>query len=629
MPKRLLAMGVSNVPALIDRTYRESHPYQWVREALINAKEAGATRVHFGIEWRGVENYGIYRRLILDNGRGMTADKMLLFLNTYGGSGKPIGGEHENFGHGFKTSALPWNRNGIVVVSKSAEDGSLAMVRLEYDSKTNEYGARYEEVEGIRDAVYAPYDASENEGVDYSKLIPEEWTSGVAILLLGSVQQPDTVLGAYDRDESDLNGIARYLNSRMWDLAGVHVTVDYFNSQNRKLWPTGANDKDIPNTSSKKWQSRSIRGAKYHIEFQQKGDDAKVVGEVTHHGAVEVAGGLAKIHWYLRNGTPTQNTSVAMYRGYIGHLYKNEVFTILNHPSSFRSFGIPGWLKENLFLVVEPIEFNGAAGAYPNDARTQLLLGGKEAGRALPVVEWANEFANNLPVPIVQKIAEHFDGLSGTLRDDKWKARLAERFGFLWRIIKPIVNPQGTIHIRPVQPIHKPGTGTRPTPVTREIRETGEETAIAGGLPDTGDTPAADRSVYGGLPDYEIAKKEEFDEPWILASWETASPANGNRGRVLINRDHSVVKKHIAEAQRSFVGNDDEIAGEALAVYGELAVAHIAHSEQMKGTLMSAQEVNDLLRSDAALTMALLGMWQVDNILMPRLTGKMTKRKIA
>lgn len=629
MPKKLLAMGVSNVPALIDRTYRESHPYQWVREALINAKEAGATRVHFGIEWQGVENLGFYRRIILDNGRGMTADKMLLFLNTYGGSGKPIGGEHENFGHGFKTSALPWNRNGIVVVSKSADDGSQAMVRLEFDPKTNEYGARYEEVEGIRDAVYAPYDATEIDGVDYTKLIPEEWESGVAILLLGSPQQPDTVLGAYDRDESDLNGIARYLNSRVWDLDGLHVTVDYFNSQNRKLWPKNANDKDIPNTSSKKWQSRSIRGAKYHIEFEQKGDKGQVIGAVADHGSVDVAGGLAKVHWYLRSGTPTQNTSVAMYRGYIGHLYKNELYTVLNHPSSFRSFGIPGWLKENVFLVVEPVEFNGAAGAYPNDARTQLLLGGKEAGRALPVVEWANEFANNLPDAIVKKITEHFDGLNGTIRDDKWKTKLAERFGFLWKIIKPIVSPQGKIHIQPVQPVHKPGSGTHTRGGGGGLRETGKETVQAAGPANSGNVPATDTSAYGGLPDYEIAKKEEFDEPWVLASWETESPANGNKGRVLINRDHPVIKKHVSETQRTFVGNEDEIAGEVLAVYGELAVAHVAHSEQMKGTLLSANEVNESLRSDAALTMALLGMWQIDTILLPRLAGKMTKRKIA
>lgn len=627
MPRKLLAMGVTNVPALIERTYRESHDFQWVREALINSKEAGATRVHFGIEWQGVENKGVYRRLILDNGPGMTPDKMILFLNTYGGSGKPIGGEHENFGHGFKTSTLPWNRNGIVVISKSHEDGTMAMVRLEYDAKTNEYGARLEDVDGIRDAVYAPYDATDTDGVDYSKLLPEDWPSGVAILLLGSPEQPDTVLGAYDREEGDLNGIARYLNSRMWDLSGLTVTVDYFNTSNRRQWPRHANDKDIPNTTSKKWQSRNIRGAKYHIEFEQK-EQGKVTGRVESSGTVEVADGLAKVHWFVRSGTPTQNTSVARYRGYIGHLYKNEVYTILSHPSSFRSFGIPGWLKENVFLIIEPKEFDRVSGAYPNDARTLLLLGGADAGRALPAVEWANEFANKLPPEIQKKISEHFEGLNGTIRDDRWKARLEERFGFLWKIFKPVLSSKGSTKIRPVQPVGERGNGHAPG-TSDGVRESRNRTRQATGMPGSGDHPAERRKVLGGLPDYDHVGKDEFDEPWILASWETPNPGNENRGRVLINRDHPVIKKHIAETQRTFVGDDEEIAIEVLNVYGELGVAHVAHSEQMKGTLMSEREVSENLRSDAALTMALLGMWQVDTILLPRLAGKMAKRKIA
>lgn len=628
MARKLLPMGVSNIPALIDRTYRESHPFQWVREAVINSTEADATRVHFGVEWQGVENKGVYRRIILDNGSGMTADNMLLFLNTYGGSGKPIGGEHENFGHGFKTSALPWNRDGIAVVSKSAEDGALAMVRLEFDPKQNEYGARLEEVEGVREAVYAPYDATEVDGIDYTRLIPEDWPSGVAIVLLGSAQQPDTVLGAYDREEADLNGIARYLNTRMWEFADLAVTVDYFNSSNRRLWPKHANDKDLPNTTSKKWQSRRIYGARYHIEFAQK-DGGKVVGEVEASGTLAVGGGIAHIHWFLRSGTPTQSSSVALYRGYIGHLYKNEVYTILVHPSSFRSFGVPGWLKENVFLIVEPKQFDGMSGAYPNDARTQLLLGGKDAGRALPIVEWSHEFANNLPEPIVRKIAERVND-PGTIRDEKWKARLEERFGFLWKIVKPIVDKAGQIKILPVQSVRQRGGGGGGggngggDPI-----ETSERTKRQTGFPDANGVAAKERRVGGGLPDYVPAGKDEFDEPWVLASWEAPSAANEHRGRLFVNRDHVVIKKHIGEVQRTFAGNDDEIAGEVVAVYGELGVAHVAHSERMKGTLMSARDVDAKLRTDEALTMALLGMWQVDTILLPRLSGKMVKRKIA
>ena len=47
-----------------------------------------------------------------------------------------------------------------------------------------------------------------------------------------------------------------------------------------------------------------------------------------------------------------------------------------------------------------------------------------------------------------------------------------------------------------------------------------------------------------------------------------------------------------------------------------------AHSEQMKGRAIGrARGKRPPVCSDAALTMALLGMWQIDSILLPRLSG--------
>lgn len=623
MTRKLIPMSATNLRALVDRTYRESHPYQWVREALINAKQAGARRVHFAIEWQGVEAKGVYRRLILDDGCGMDPDRMLLFLNTYGGSGKPIGGEHENFGHGFKTSTLPWNRRGIVVVSKFK--GTLAMARLCFDEATGEYGVRLEDSDEGRLAIYAPYDATDEDGVDYTRLVPEEWESGVAILLLGSEQQPDTILGAYDRDESDLNGIAKYLNTRLWEMDNVEVKVDYLSHSNRKHWPKHRSDRELSNTSTQKWTTRSVFGARHHIVTSMR-DSALAAA-----GSVEIAGGLATVHWFLREGTQTQTSSVANYRGFIAHLYQNELYTTINHPSSFRSFGIPAWLKENVFLIVEPKVFDGLSGAYPNDSRTTLLLGGRDAGRALPLPEWANEFANKLPAQIVEKIAERYDELSNTIRDDSWKVRLMERFGFKWKIRKPVVQKDGSTKIKPVQTIARPeGNGRSGSSGSGKGMH---ESSGVSGKRDTGfdkpdGVPATERRVSGGLPDYAPKGKEDFDDPWVLASWTEPNASNNFLGCVLINRDHPVIQAHISETQRQFADQyADDVAEEVVRVYGELAVAHVAHSERMRA-LMSDAEIASL-RSDMALTMALLGMWQIDAILLPRVSGKMAKRQSA
>lgn len=137
-------MGVTNVPALIARTYRESHAFQWAREAWANSIEAGAQRLRFGIEWRAVENKGVYRRIILDDGCGLTPDEISTFLNNYGGGGKPTGGEHENFGIGFKSLVLPWNKYGVVIVT--LKDGVTSMAWIKFNERKNAFGLKRQDL---------------------------------------------------------------------------------------------------------------------------------------------------------------------------------------------------------------------------------------------------------------------------------------------------------------------------------------------------------------------------------------------------------------------------------------------------------------------------------------------------
>ena len=49
-------MKTAGTEHFIDRTYREGGTFQWVRETHVNAIEAGATRIEYGVEWQAVEN---------------------------------------------------------------------------------------------------------------------------------------------------------------------------------------------------------------------------------------------------------------------------------------------------------------------------------------------------------------------------------------------------------------------------------------------------------------------------------------------------------------------------------------------------------------------------------------------
>src|SRR4051794_27848917 len=132
--KKLAIVGASH---FVNRMFEACGSYQWAREFLKNAIEANATRVEFGIEWQAVEKFGLYRRTIADNGIGMNKEDLLKFFSTLGEGAKRIGGIHDNFGVGAKIASLPWNPNGVVVISY--KDGKGSMIEIELEPETAEY----------------------------------------------------------------------------------------------------------------------------------------------------------------------------------------------------------------------------------------------------------------------------------------------------------------------------------------------------------------------------------------------------------------------------------------------------------------------------------------------------------
>ena len=76
---------------------------------------------------------GVYRRTDRGQRQGNEPRQLKEFFGNMLGEGeKTIGGEHENFGVGAKTSLLPWNKFGVVIVSwtKDCPEGSLIHILL-------------------------------------------------------------------------------------------------------------------------------------------------------------------------------------------------------------------------------------------------------------------------------------------------------------------------------------------------------------------------------------------------------------------------------------------------------------------------------------------------------------------
>jgi hypothetical protein len=630
---------------LIERTYREGSQFQWVRETLVNALEAGASRIEFGLEWQAVQNKGVYRRMIADNGCGMDAEQLVEFFNTFGGGGKPIGGAHENFGVGSKTSLLPWNPYGMVVISWV--NGDPSMIWVARDPKTGEYGLKQVFCEGpcgedTLESVYAPHHDPEH-GCDWAAVKPD-WIGdhGTVIVLLGSSSTTDTVRGDPSRDEDDIKGICSFLNRRMWALPeGVEVYVDELRSADRAGWPPseeiGHGSGPQEGGRDQRMNMRKIEGARHYIEYPTVRLPNRKLGA---RGTVPLRDGT-EIDWFLWEGDRPKVGSYAAIGGYIATLYKDELYDVTTHHSTYRSFGVcESLVRSRLWLIIRPpVDPEGRRGVYPKTDRNSLLIkDGPTAGGPLPIHDWAGEFADNMPDELVQALRAARKGEPGTLEDAGWRERLAQRFGSRWKLARLRVKSGGGTLLDPSMqgapprtrkpkpppdPNHTPHSARngvpRPRPASRHSALVyGKEGPSAEG---------ARAQVSGGVPSYRTVGAADV-EPGMLAAWQAKDP-DYPEGVVLINIEHPVLQSVIEHWQSQYADHHAEaIEKDVIEVYGQVAVSKVAHSEHLKGIVPSLVVERDL-RSDKALTMALLGLMAEDLLIATKVGGKYSRKRPA
>jgi hypothetical protein len=253
----IVPMAVSGVRHLVERAYRESGELQYLRELVVNAIEAGASRIELGPEWSAVESDGVYRLMIADDAKGMDPEELLKFLNTFGGGGKPIGDAHENFGVGAKTSLLPWNHFGVVVLSWTSTNPGGAMVWLMRDPVSGEYGAKkFETADGSFEEVIVP-------PADWAKVRPS-WLveHGTVIICMGNTGRENTFLGK--TGDGDIKGISGYLNKRLWAMPdGAELFVQELRSGKRcrvvakpirSIGPRGETGSPVEPAEDRRWR---------------------------------------------------------------------------------------------------------------------------------------------------------------------------------------------------------------------------------------------------------------------------------------------------------------------------------------------------------------------------------------
>ena len=465
----------------IRRNYKASSAFQWVREATINALQAGATHIEFGTEWVAVENLGVHRRTILDNGKGMSGPEMPGFLNKYGGSGKTIGDTLENFGVGLKSSALPWNEDGLAVISKQTigELVTLYMMWLHLDPTLlvdgiPDFGAReiFNEILDLDDedaqewldeharslgiaskyasAVIPLHECDEAiiDGVDWVKVAEPlaSFDSGTLLVMLGKAGTPDTVLGDPSRDERGKYDIVEYLNTKLWEMpAAVTIQSRQYEVHGRKSqsvdvhdkseWPTSASD---PRGSR---QHRNGRSLKTDIEgtYAKYGEaretitiepsDTNPVGVILDVYLFKAAGTMTKGKYYaVRQDAAGVPLLTVKYSAHAG------IYETFN--TTAKDVDLDRWIsvkpvRDRTVIVATPMT-NGVV-VFPNTSRSDLLYeDAAEGGARLPMNVWSSHFRKNPPAIIAKAIKEYYDELATNgddgLSDDDYD-RLGQRWG--------------------------------------------------------------------------------------------------------------------------------------------------------------------------------------------------------
>jgi hypothetical protein len=638
-PARVTPVQADNITAAIERTYRECGTYQWVRETLKNAIEAGATRIEYTLETQALDNLGVYRRLVVDNGCGMSADELRRFFRTFGGGGKPIGGEHENFGMGAKVSLLPWNRHGLVVIS--LQDGELSMIRMVFNEAGGFYGLLQEIVEdpetGERalDDVYQPFDATDRpeDGCDWRRMVPDfvhEAGHGTVLVLLGNAPDAWTIKGDPNRPEDVIKGIALYLNQRFWRLPdNLEVYVDEVRSWEPEYLPRTSDDWHGSGSKTRR-NRRTIFGARSYIFDTERSTAA---GKIASQGTARLDD-YTTAEWFLWSGQRPQVGAMAPEKGFIAVHYRDELYDFTRHAARFRSFGISDKdVREKLFIIIHPAEFDESHryGIYPRGDRNAVLLaGGPNTDNSLPMNDWSMAFAESLPDEIKSAIQDARAQLDD-VGDTTWMSRLKERFGNRWKVHVRIAQESGndgaalTASHGDSRPMPRPARSSRaaaPTSGSKPVPKPGTGTGAAVGTR-PGPTKARRRVVSGGVPDFRVVRAGEIEDD-MLAAW---SAHEGECGKVLINVDHEVIRGQIEHWQQQYPPHlADQVANTVIQVYGQLAAAKIAHTEGLR-VLYPPEVIEQQFRSPSALTAGLLGLVGEDQIISTRLGGTLGKQR--
>lgn len=625
----------SNRP-MVERNYKASHPFQWVREIVTNSIQANADKILFTTEWQAVAAHGVHRRIVIDNGHGIAAKDMTDFISTYGGSGKIVGATNENYGVGLKSSTLPWNRYGLVVISKytptnGPQEHSLVWMMADpADPEEGEFGPRLftGEEQGDPEAqatavidlnAFAEFYVDESE-VDWTKVFPGDH-DGVAVVFMGNSPTEHTILGDPSQDEADKYGIVRYCDSRFFDLPkSVEIKVMQY-----EFW---GNQSKWPSSPEQTKQHRIAKGLNAVLDMRE----VEASGSIPVPASNGVPG--ATISWILykemwpdtAKGGLSIEYPLACY-AFSSHEGISETYDLvaaggMTHGNTVRArmsrfVKIEEIFKRLAIIITPDITEADKARVFPDASRTHLYYRNllTAATQEFSWDYWVEKWQENVPQQIQDAVNEYYKSLrtevDDSLSDEDYK-RIAMRYlsALKARFVKKVTPFKGGSGTASGGGSTRTGThsgggsSSGPKPAPKPKKKTTAE----------GDKTTQGKETRSRVGLVEVRRDALGEEhPHIISFDEPNNVVTINTDSAVYQRCMKAIKEsREAKKVKGYTAEDEKAT-----VYGVhmamQVIAATAVTEALTEALGRPTE-KDVLLSDAALSTCLMGIHQIEAV---------------
>jgi len=171
-----------------------------------------------------------------------------------------------------------------------------------------------------------------------------------------------------------------------------------------------------------------------------------------------------------------------------------------------------------------------------------------EKGIDVPLSDWGLEFSERMPEPVLAAIRAARGERGGSIEDDEYRKRLQDKFGDRWtlkvfvkgrqknREPQPVTVVDGVTAVEVLDQSDNPGNGHGGTRRKRKKTVKVLRTPVIVGGPDEG----VERRVPVDVPRFSLVGKDEFEQPWHVASW---SPNDPDGPTVLINTESPILQE--------------------------------------------------------------------------------------